>query len=75
MPKESSSLWNDMAPRIDVGRCQRCVDCPAVAACLARALLRDGSAGIPYADGDLCFACYSCVGACPFSAIAAPRMH
>jgi Fe-S-cluster-containing hydrogenase component 2 len=75
MTKELSCPWNDMVPKIDIGRCQRCADCPPVAACLARALCREGSGSIPFADGDLCFACYSCVGACPFGAIVAPRMH
>jgi Fe-S-cluster-containing hydrogenase component 2 len=71
--QESSTLWNDLVPQVDAQRCRRCAVCPPVETCLTRAVRRDGPGSLPYADPNLCFACYSCAATCPYGAILSPR--
>jgi carbon-monoxide dehydrogenase iron sulfur subunit len=73
MSQEAGGFWTDIVPRADPERCRHCADCAAVAACLAQGLRRDSQDQVPYADENVCFGCYSCVGACPHGAILLPR--
>jgi NAD-dependent dihydropyrimidine dehydrogenase PreA subunit len=66
-------VWNDVVPRVDPERCRHCADCAPIAACLAGGFRRDDPSDLPFADPDLCFGCYSCVGACSHKAILMPR--
>lgn len=75
MGQESNGFWDDIVPRVDAEKCRRCADCPAIVACLAQGFRRDDQDSLPYADEDLCFGCYSCVGACPHKAIILPRIR
>jgi len=68
-----SSLWDDVVPRVDPVRCQRCADCPPMASCSAQAFRRDDPDGIPVIDEGFCFGCYSCADACTYGAIILPR--
>lgn len=70
---ETSNFWDDILPWVDPARCQRCADCPSIAACLAQGLRRDDQDSVPAADPDFCFGCYSCVAACPYHAIDLPN--
>ena len=70
---ESSGFWDDVLPQTDPQRCQRCAECPSIAACLASGFRREDQESIPAADPDLCFGCYSCVAACPHRAIDLPK--
>jgi Fe-S-cluster-containing hydrogenase component 2 len=67
-------FWDDIVPQVDPELCRRCADCAPVLACLAGGIRRDGPQGLPYADRDRCFGCYSCVGACSHDAIIMPRV-
>ncbi len=71
---EQSGFWADIVPRVDPERCRRCADCPAVVACLAKAVRRGDPNDVPAVDQGICFGCYSCAGACPHGAILLPGM-
>ena len=73
MNPPTSSLWDDIVPRVDAEKCKRCVDCPPLAACLSASIRRDGPESLPAIADRVCFGCYSCAGACPHKAITLPR--
>ena len=73
MSQGRSGFWDDIIPRVDAERCQRCTDCAAVAACLSNSIRQDGPGSVPVVDDRVCFGCYSCAGACLYGAIILPR--
>ena len=73
--QQEGGMWDDIVPRVDPERCQRCEDCAAAAACLAGGFRRDGQEMVPVVDDSLCFGCYSCAGACRHKAVILPRFR
>ena len=50
--------------------CQHCVDAPCLKACPVKAISRDEELGRVTVDYDVCIGCRTCVGVCPFGAMA-----
>lgn len=75
MSEEAGGFWEDIVPRVDPEKCRRCAECPSAAACLAQGFRREDHDSLPVVDENMCFGCYSCVGACPHGAIIPPRFR
>jgi NAD-dependent dihydropyrimidine dehydrogenase PreA subunit len=73
--EDAGGFWEDIVPRVDPDRCRRCAECPSVTACLAQGFRREDQESLPVVDENMCFGCYSCVGACPHGAIIPPRFR
>ncbi|NLE76004.1 MAG: 4Fe-4S binding protein [Chloroflexi bacterium] len=64
-----------LIPVVDADRCRACRRCVARSVCRSKAILRIDREDPAFIDASLCYACHSCVPACPNGAIRLPANH
>ena len=69
-PQPLARLSVEVQDRVSLSvQCRHCDEPPCVYACLTGALQKDPESGIVALDEERCIGCWTCILACPFSAI------